>query len=344
MKKLKILVLFGGRSEERGVSVKSAREVARCLDKEKYEPIYLYGEKDGAWRAVDGPWATDAPGRRALIAAGEGLLMEDAAGRLCPAAVDAALIVLHGRWGEDGAAQGLMELARIPYAGCGVTAGALGMDKALSYAVAREAGVRVPRHRVLYEGETAQRLDIGYPRFVKPARSGSSFGVSRVNAPEQMEAALRAARAYDGKVLVEEAVEGMEIGCALLGGAQSPFVGALDMITLSGGFFRIHQEKNPEQGSENARVVAPAPISARQRENIEQAAVTVYRALGCEGLARVDMFLTPRGEAVLNEVNTMPGLTSYSRYPRMMAAAGMDMAAVVDRLIQSALTRRGGAR
>jgi D-alanine--(R)-lactate ligase len=173
---------------------------------------------------------------------------------------------------------------------------------------------------------------------VKPARSGSSFGVSKVERPEDLPNAVETARRYDSKVLIEEAVAGHEVGCAILGNGPDLFVGEVDRIALSHGFFRIHQEDEPESGSENSTPIVPADIPAESRALVQETAKAIYRALGCRGLARVDMFLTADGTVVLNEVNTLPGLTSYSRYPRMMAAAGLPLAEVIDRVVSLALT------
>jgi D-alanine--(R)-lactate ligase len=178
---------------------------------------------------------------------------------------------------------------------------------------------------------------IAYPVFVKPARSGSSFGVSKVSRKQELLGALEVARQYDSKVLIEEAVAGIEVGCAILGNDLDLFAGAIDRVALSHGFFRIHQEKEPEKGSENATFVVPADISPDAAWLVEQTAKTLYRALGCSGLARVDLFLKDDGSVLLNEVNTLPGLTSYSRYPRMMEAVGMPLSEVIDRLVMLAL-------
>src|SRR5439155_20229378 len=182
-------------------------------------------------------------------------------------------------------------------------------------------------------GDTAVPDALAYPVFVKPARSGSSFGVTKVECAEGLDAALTVARRYDRKILIEQAVLGTEVGCAVLGNGSELIVGAVDQIELLHGFFRIHQETEPEQGSENAVITVPADLPDAKRDEIREAAKSVYVALGCEGLARVDMFLQADGRIMLNEVNTLPGFTAYSRYPRMMAAAGMSLAEVIDRCI-----------
>ncbi|GAA0233448.1 D-alanine--(R)-lactate ligase VanA-Sc [Cryptosporangium japonicum] len=331
---MKVGILFGGASEEHAVSVKSAREVAKHLDPAKYEPVWVRITPEGGWRWCDGPDADD--GAKAVLSPdrGDHGLLVDGRG---PVRLDVVLPVLHGRFGEDGAVQGLLELSGIPYVGCDVPSSALAMDKSLAYTVARAAGIGTPEFRVLTDDEKLDGLT--WPLFVKPARSGSSFGVSKIEHPDELPDAVRAARRFDSKVLVEAAVAGREVGCAVLGDDPDLIVGELDRVALSHGFFRIHQEETPETGSENATFVVPADLSDVSRALVRRTATTVYRALGCRGLARVDLFLTDAGTVVLNEVNTLPGLTSYSRYPRMMAAAGLPLPAVLDRLITLALAR-----
>jgi D-alanine---(R)-lactate ligase len=246
--------------------------------------------------------------------------------------------VLHGKQGEDGAMQGLLELSGIPYVGCDIQSSALCMDKALAYVVVRNAKIPTPDFWTVEAGETVDPDQFTYPIFVKPARSGSSFGVSKVRAKEELPAAVETAMRYDSKVLIEEAVVASEIGCAVLGNDGDLIVGEVDQITLSHGFFRIHQEEEPETGSDNSTVTVPADIPAESRALVQETAKAIYRALGCRGLARVDLFLKEDGSVVLNEVNTFPGMTSYSRYPRMMAAAGLPVVAVIDRMVSLTLT------
>ncbi|MCX2948797.1 D-alanine--D-alanine ligase family protein [Lentzea sp. NEAU-D7] len=328
MTKVKIGVVFGGTFEEHPVSVKSAGEVARNLDPAKYDPSWIKITRSGDWKLCAGPDAED--GRPVVLGPGGLLVLGD--GRFERRGLDVVFPVLHGRQGEDGAVQGLLELAGIPYIGCDVQSSALCMDKSLTYVVARGAGVATPTFW------TGTPDSPAYPVFVKPARSGSSFGVTKVSTEDELQVALEVARQYDSKVVVEEAVEGSEIGCSILGTGDDLVVGELDRVALTHGFFRIHQESTPETGSENSTFVVPADIPAESRALVRETAKVVYRALGCSGLARVDMFLTPDGEVVLNEVNTMPGLTSYSRYPRMMAAAGLPLGDVIDHLVSLALT------
>ncbi|MET9793380.1 D-alanine--(R)-lactate ligase VanA-Sc [Streptomyces canus] len=346
MARLKVGVAFGGCSEEHGVSVKSAQEVARNLDSEKYEPFYVGITKGGAWQLCDGPDPQWENGRCRPVALSpdrsvHGLLILEQ-GRYETIRLDVVLPVLHGRLGEDGAIQGLLDISGIPYVGCDVQSSALCMDKSLAYLVARSAGIATPKFWTVATDETIDPDRLTYPVFVKPARSGSSFGVSKVSRKEELLSAVESARQYDSKVLIEEAVVGSEIGCAVLGNDPDLVVGEVDRIALSHSFFRIHQESAPESGSDNSTPIVPADIPAESRSLVQETAKAVYRALGCRGLSRVDMFLKEDGEVILNEVNTLPGMTSYSRYPRMMAAAGLPLADVIDRVVSLALTGKSG--
>ncbi len=338
---MRIGIIFGGSCEEHPVSVKSAQEVAKNLDPEKYEPFFIGITKSGAWRLCDGPdedWengrcrpAVLSPDRSA-----PGLLVV-AQGGYETIGLDLVLPVLHGKFGEDGAIQGLLELSGIPYVGCDVQSSAVCMDKSLAYVVAGSAGIATPKFWTITANEKIDPGRLTYPVFAKPARSGSSFGVSKVSRSEELLSAVETARQFDSKVLIEEAVVGSEVGCAVLGNDPDLLTGELDRIDVSHGFFRIHQESDPEGGSENSTITVPANISAASRSRVQETAKAIYRALGCSGLARVDMFLTEDGTVVLNEVNTLPGMTSYSRYPRMMAAAGLPLADVLDRLVRERL-------
>ncbi|MFE7662246.1 D-alanine--(R)-lactate ligase [Streptomyces celluloflavus] len=341
---LKIGIIFGGSSEEHHVSVKSAKEVAKNLDAGKYEPYWIGITQSGAWKLCDSPGADwENGGARPVTLSPDrsvhGLLVLEQ-GRFEVIRLDLVLPVLHGTFGEDGAVQGLLELSGVPYVGCDIQSSAICMDKSLTYTVAKSAGIATPNFLVVEGDEKVDAGQLPYPVFVKPARSGSSFGVSKVAGEEDLPSALDAARQYDSKVLIEEAVAGSEVGCAILGEPFTPIAGEVDRVALSHGFFRIHQEDSPETGSENSTFIVPADISEASRRLVQESAKTIYRTLGCQGLARVDMFLKEDGQVVLNEVNTFPGMTSYSRYPRMMAAAGLPLSEVIDRLVSMTLHRK----
>jgi D-alanine--(R)-lactate ligase len=344
--RLKVGIIFGGCSEEHPISVKSAQEIAKNLDVEKYEPFYIGITKSGAWKLCERPGANweNGSSRPVMLSPDRsvhGLIVLEQ-GRYKTIRLDVVFPVLHGKLGEDGAMQGLLELSGTPYVGCDIQSSALCMDKSLAYVVARSAGIATPNHWTFTANEEVDPDRLPYPVFVKPARSGSSFGVSKVARKEELPSAVETARQYDSKVLIEEAVAGSEVGCAILGERFGLVAGEVDQIRLSHGFFQIHQESDPESGSENSTVIVPADISAESRSLVQETAKAIYRALGCKGLARVDMFLTEDGTVVLNEVNTLPGMTSYSRYPRMMAAAGLPLAEVIDRIVS--LTLHGKRR
>jgi D-alanine--(R)-lactate ligase len=341
MPRLRIGIIFGGCSEEHPVSVKSAQELAKHLDTEKYEPFYIGITTDGAWHLCaypDADWEsrTCQPAVLSPDRSVHGLLVLEQ-GHYRTIRLDVVFPLLHGRFGEDGAMQGLLELSGIPYVGCDVQSSALCMDKALAYVVARNAGIATPQFWTVEADEAVDPHGLPYPVFVKPARSGSSFGVSKVAREEELLSAVEAARKYDTKVLIEEAVVGSEVGCAIVGDRQALITGEVDRISISHGFFRIHQESQPERGSENSTAIVPADIPAATRSLVQETAKALYRALGCTGLSRVDLFLKDDGTVVLNEINTMPGMTSYSRYPRMMAAAGLPTKDLIDRVVSLAL-------
>ncbi len=343
MKKQTVMVLFGGRSPEHGISLQSAATVLENLDTEKYRPVAVGITREGRWYRFTGSWDAIREDRwsqgactPAILSPDRGdrgllLLGEDGCQRL---PVDVALPMLHGCLGEDGTVQGLIQLAGIPLAGCGVLASALGMDKEMARKAA--AGVAVPRCHTLGREEAASQAPalarrLGYPVFVKPARAGSSLGVRRVEEEGQLAPALEDALRYDSRVLLEEAVPGFEVGCAIAGtGALT--LGAVDEIHLAGGLLDHGEKYHPVTSVTRAPARLPEEVTAR----IKEAAVAVYRALDCAGFARVDLFLTPDQQVLFHEVNTIPGFTPHSRYPAMMAAAGISIPEVLDLVISSA--------
>lgn len=336
MEKRNVLVLFGGMAEEHDISIKSAKQLAGWMNPQKYSARFVYITRDGYWRYVSSPDSNLNVGKLVTFSvnrAKKGLLCLDD-NSMIP--IDVVFPMLHGHYGEDGAIQGLLDLSGIPYVGCDVTASAICMDKSLTYLAAMQADVRVPRFRVIRETDVIHTKGLIYPVFVKPTSSGSSFGVTKVSCEAELQQAVDNASKYGSSVLIEEAISGKEVGCSVLGSGDHIVTGEIDQIELSGGFFRVHQEKQPEKGSENAVIHVPANVSKELRFRVAETAKRLYRAIGCRGLARVDMFLLDNGTIILNEINTMPGFTSYSRYPRMMEAAGIPMREVVDRLITEA--------
>ena len=342
-----ILVLFGGCSTEYEVSLQSAHGVLQALDRSRFTPLTVGITREGRWLRYGGPlsgletgdWASRpdcVPCALSLDRGDRRLLWLDGSGR--SEGFDAAFPILHGKNGEDGTVQGLLELVGAPIIGCGALSSALCMDKDRAHKLAALAGVRVPRSRLFRRGAVLPQMaraaeELGYPLFVKPVRAGSSFGVSKVNAPDQLPAAVWTAFAHDREILLEEAVPGFEVGCAVLGSDELT-VGAVDEIQLSQGFFDYTEKYNLI----TSRIYCPARISPEKAAEIQETAKTAYRALDCRVFARVDLFLTPWGEIVFNEVNTIPGFTSHSRYPTMMKGIGLDFSALVDRIITLGVT------
>ena len=345
MKKLQLAVLFGGCSPEYGVSLQSAHAVLTHLDPEKYAVIPIGITRLGAWRLfrgdfdqlLDDSWTAASVPCCLSPDRGAGYLrVEDVPETGLH--LDAAFPVLHGRNGEDGTVQGLLELAGIPIVGCGVLASALCMDKNRAHKLAAQAGLRVPVSFCFSRGVSPEAVaraaeDLGYPLFVKPVRAGSSFGITRVEAPGDLERAVAEALQCDDEVLLEEAIPGFEVGCAILGTGETLTVGLLDEIELAGGFFDFTEKYNLI----TSQIHVPARISPALTRRVKDAAVAAYRALGCQVFARVDQFVTPAGEIVFNEINTIPGFTRHSRYPSMMAGIGLEFPALLDRMVRLAV-------
>lgn len=341
--KKNIAVLFGGCSPEYGVSLQSAYAVVRRIDTEKYRPVLIGISSKGDWFRFDGEpekiaadtWcnpsdcvaATLSPNRTAHAL----LVLRPDGVETVP--IDAAFPVLHGKNGEDGTVQGLFELTGIPLVGCGTLSSALCMDKDRAHKLAHAAGVPVPASFVLgknSDAETAlsQAESLGYPLFVKPVRAGSSYGITRVTGPHELPAAIQSAFGYDDEVIVEENILGFEVGCAVMGN-DALTVGEIDEIELADGFFNFTEKYTLKTSA----IHVPARISKEKAEEIKRTGKVIYRALGCRDFARVDMFLTPAGKIVFNEVNTIPGFTSHSRYPSMMKAAGIPFEQVISHVI-----------
>ena len=347
MKKLNVAIFFGGCSSEYSVSLESAAAVIRSLDRTLYEPVLIGITQRGDWFYYTGPveqipadtWQTAGHCVPALLSPDRShhhlLLLKETGVEALP--VDIAFPVLHGRNGEDGTLQGLLELAGIPLAGCGVLASALCMDKDRAHTLAKAAGVRVPRamtasRRTPPDVLSALGEELGYPLFVKPVKAGSSYGVTKVPGRDRLAEAVKLAFQYDDEIIIEENIDGFEVGCAVLG-REELTVGEVDEIELSGGFFDFTEKYTLKTSA----IHVPARISPKKASQIQETAKVIYRALGCSGFARVDMFLTPQGEIVFNEVNTIPGFTEHSRYPGMMKAAGISFPELISRILKEAV-------
>ena len=339
-----IAVFFGGCSTEYGVSLQSAYAVITAIDRKKYQPVLIGIDKvTGAWlwyqgsteKILDDSWQlTDdcTPVFPAMDKNIHGLYyFENNMQNII--SLDAALPILHGKNGEDGTIQGTLALMGVPLIGCGVLSSALCMDKALAHQVAMANGIKAARSVSLQEGFSEEEAKeaakmLGYPLFVKPVRSGSSFGISKIAEDVQLLPAISHAFRHDSTVILEEAVPGFEVGCAVMG-TKELTVGEVDEIELTDGFFD-YTEKYTLKSSQ---IHAKARISREKSDEIKETAKKLYRLMGCSHFARVDMFLTPDGEIYFNEINTIPGFTSHSRFPNMLKAVGFTFEEIIDRLL-----------
>ena len=374
-RKIRVAVVFGGRSAEHAVSCASAGLVLGAIDPDRYDVVPIGIARDGRWVLTSGD-----PARLAITSGelpsvdavatpgmsisprtgpGDGALVVTGPAQVPPGFgdVDVVLPLLHGTYGEDGTLQGLLEMTGIPYAGAGVLASAAGMDKEYMKLLFTARGLPVGPYVVVRDrdwgpsapaAERKRVLDeideLGWPVFVKPARGGSSIGTSRVTGPADLEAAIEDARLYDLKVLVEAAIEGAEVECAVLEGADGgPPEASLPGQVIIDPHSAFYDFEAKYLGTQTSMVI-PAPIPEAAADKIRQLACAAFDAISCEGLARVDFFYTPAGEIVVNEINTMPGMTPASGFPMMWAASGLPLPELIDRIITSALRKSAGRR
>lgn len=347
MGKQNIAVLFGGCSPEYGVSLQSAYSVIKHIDTKQYNPVLIGTSSKGDWYRFIGDiekiaidtWCNPSDCLPAALSPNRTAhtLLVLHPDKVEPIPIDAVFPVMHGKYGEDGTLQGLIELAGIPLVGCGTLASALCMDKDRAHKLACAAGIPVPASFLLKKNmdagiALAQAESFGYPLFVKPVRAGSSYGITKVTDRHHLPQAVELAYEYDNEVIIEESITGFEVGCAVLGN-DALTVGELDEIELADGFFNFTEKYTLKTSA----IHVPARIPREKTEEIKQTAKTIYQALGCRGFARVDMFLDAQGKVVFNEVNTIPGFTSHSRYPNMMKAAGIPFEQVISRVIELAV-------
>jgi D-alanine-D-alanine ligase len=313
--RLRVAIIFGGRSGEHEVSLRSAQSIIAAMDRGKYEVVEYRIGKDGRWKP--GP-----------------ILPEPGAN----AGIDVVFPVLHGTFGEDGTVQGLLELADLPYVGAGVLGSSVSMDKDVMKRVCRERGLPVVEYMTLVSPHLdpeAVREKLPFPVFVKPSNLGSSVGISKARDREELEAALRMAAEYDRKVIVERAIDGRELECSVLGNSEP--VASLPCEILPSREFYDYEDKYLTDG---AQFRIPAELNPAQTAEVQRLAVECYRAVECEGMARVDFFVEhSTGRIYINEINTIPGFTSISMFPRMWAHSGLAYPRLIDRLIELALER-----
>jgi D-alanine-D-alanine ligase len=334
-KKIRVGLLFGGQSAEHEVSLLSAKSVSENLDPSRYEVVLLGVDKSGGWHLNEGTQAL------ALKPGGNrGELMESESQKSI-GPLDVVFSVIHGTLGEDGSVQGLLRVAGIPFVGPGVLSSAVGMDKDVSKRLLRDAGIAVARFLVFHRHQRKSlryedvRAELGDVFFVKPANTGSSVGISKVKEKSQFEHALDEAFRYDSKILAEEFIKGREIEISVMGN-EEPLVSLPGEVVTHHEFYSYDAKYLDENG---ATIVVPAKLDAGTVQRFQATAKEVYRTLECEGMARVDFFLTEDGRILVNEINTLPGFTKISMYPKMWEASGISYGELLDRLIQYALER-----
>ncbi len=368
-RKIRVAVVFGGRSTEHAVSCASAGLVLSAIDRDRYDVLPIGIATDGRWVLTSGDPARLAlssgtlPSVESVAVAGteivprSGSLSVSSPGSVPRdlGEVDVVLPLLHGTFGEDGTLQGLLEMTGTRYAGAGVFASAAGMDKEYMKLILAARGLPIGRYVVVRDRdwragfpERKRVLDeiaeLGWPAYVKPARGGSSIGITRVTGFAGLEEAIEAARVHDPKVLVEAAVDGLEIECAVLEGLDGgpPEASVPGQVVVdSGSAFYDFEAKYLASGT---FMTIPAPLPAAAAERVRRLACAAFDAISCEGLARVDFFYTPAGDVLVNEINTMPGMTPASAFPMMWAATGLPLPQLIDRIIQTALRKRPGPR
>ena len=352
MSKIRVAVVFGGRSAEHEISLLSAQNVVASLNPDKYEAVLIGIDRQGRWFLNEGSMhlldETDA-GRIRLADDGKeiGLVSTGPSSRLVGAGeseagrIDVMFPVLHGPYGEDGTIQGLARLADIPCVGAGVLGSAVGMDKDVMKRLLRDAGIPIApflvarAHRPGEPSFAAAVAKLGTPLYVKPANLGSSVGISRVRTGAEYEAALDEAFAYDRKVIVEQEIVGREIECSVLGNDE-PIASVPGEVVPADGFYSYAAKYLDENG---AQLLVPADLSDAERRAVQETAISTFTALCCEGMARVDGFLTADGRFVVNEINTIPGFTRISMYPKLFEASGITSFELIDRLIELAIER-----
>lgn len=350
-KKIRVGVIFGGKSAEHEVSLQSAKNVIEALDQNKYEPVLIGIDKTGKWLLAEHSTFllhdTDprliklnsgASQGVALVPQGEGKL-EHLDTRRTDTAIDVAFPILHGPFGEDGTVQGLLKLANIPFVGASVLGSAVGMDKDVMKRLLRDAGIPVVKFLACREHDTPTYEEaverVGSPLFIKPASTGSSIGVNKVIRKDEYERAIREAFAYDRKVLIEECVEGREIECSVLGNDE-PIASVPGEVVPRHEFYSYEAKYIDERG---ASLEVPAALPEDVVCKIQALAIKAFKTLECEGMGRIDFFLKKDRELLVNEINTIPGFTSISMYPRMWEASGISYSDLIDRLIGLAFER-----
>jgi D-alanine-D-alanine ligase len=332
MDKIRVGLVFGGKSGEHEVSVRSAKSIYEALDKQKYEVELLGVDKKGGWHRIDRTWLPEGTEMKTLPGGGKHIAVQEEK-------VDVFFPIVHGTFGEDGCIQGLFELLNVAYVGAGVLGSALGMDKEVQKRLLQQADIRVAKYISLRSTTSLKnlRIPLKFPVFVKPANMGSSVGISRVNRIQDLENSVREAFKYDTKVLIEDYVPGREIEISVLGN-DKPIASLPGEVIPKGHEFYNYEAKYIDE--DGAELLIPAKLRKPKIKEIQNLAVKTFKILECAGMARVDMFLKPDGQLVLNEINTLPGFTSISMYPKLWEVSGVPYPQLLDRLIELALERK----
>lgn len=344
MNKKTIAVIFGGNSTEYKVSLQSAASVLENINTEKYTVVMIGITREGEWyhytgnykNIEDNSWIDDYDNLSSVVIPQNKSVQgffEFNGNQYKVINIDLVFPVLHGKNGEDGTLQGLFELAGIPVVGCSTLSSAICMDKDRAHKLVSTEGILVPKSITFKQHDKDKSIfkieeNLEFPVFVKPVRAGSSFGITKVSDKMGLTTAIDKAFEYDDEVTVEEEVDGFEVGCAVMGN-DSLTIGRVDEIEIADGFFD-YVEKYTLQSS---KIYMPARIDSNIERKVQKTAERIYKVLGCSGLARVDMFLTPSMDIVFNEVNTIPGFTSHSRFPNMMKGIGLSFSEMLDKLI-----------
>lgn len=331
--KLILVILFGGQSAEHEVSIRSAKNIFEALDKDKYDPILVGIDKNGNWhRSHDFSFS----GKQVVLVKNEIVDLADPEKR---EKIDIVFPVLHGPFGEDGTVQGLLELANVPFVGAGVLGSAVGMDKDVMKRLLRDGGLPIGKFLVFRRGEKLDfgeiTKELGLPLFIKPANLGSSVGISKAHNEEEFLAGAEEAFKYDRKIIIEEFVKGREIEVAVLGN-DGPMASIPGEIVVHDDFYAYETKYLDENG---ATLEIPAKLSDEEIKKAQELAIKVFKVLECEGLGRVDFFLKENGEFFVNEINTLPGFTSSSMYPKLWEYRGIRYNELIDKLIQLALEK-----
>lgn len=348
-KKLRVALLFGGKSAEHEISLISARNVAAAMDEKKYEVVAIGIDKQGRWHLDDG--AVLLRGKEtskvefldaknaAAVTPGDTATPIVRCGGPSIGAIDVVFPILHGPFGEDGTVQGLLKLANLPFVGAGVLGSAVGMDKDVMKRLLRDAKIPIGKFLVFTRSDKINfarvKKTLGMPLFIKPANLGSSVGISKVAKPSQFSAAVNEAFRYDNKIVIEAFIRGREIECSVLGN-ENPIASLPGEIIVNRDFYSYDAKYLDDQG---ARLEIPARLPKAIIKKVRETALRVYKALCCEGMGRIDFFVEANGRVLVNEINTIPGFTQISMYPKMWQATGISYSRLIDRLIQLAIAR-----